>query len=264
MLPAQKGYKPMKILSWNVNGIRACHKKGFIESVKSTKADIICLQEIKALSEQFPEDLEDHFDHMYIFSAEKKGYSGVAIFTNQEPLNVWEGIGIEEFDREGRAIIAEYDDFILYNCYFPNGQRDHNRVPYKLAFSNAVAEHALELKKELKKEVIICGDYNTAHHAIDLANPKTNKKTTGFLPIEREWMDNFIEMGFVDQFREFTPEENGHYTWWTYRGDCRQRNIGWRIDYFFTTKELSERVTSCEHYPEILGSDHCPIALEFK
>lgn len=254
----------MKIVSWNVNGIRACVKKGFVEWMDEEKADVICLQEIKAEVDQFPEELTNRKEFFYIHSAEKKGYSGVCIIAKKEPIEVWEGLGIEEFDREGRVLIAEFDHCILFNCYFPNGQRDHGRVPYKLSFSDAVMNEALSLKKSKNKEVIICGDYNTAHHEIDLANPKSNKKTTGFLPNERAWMDKFESEGFVDTFRMKTPNENGHYTWWTYRGDCREKNIGWRIDYFFVTQNYKEKILKSYHRPEILGSDHCPIILETK
>lgn len=253
----------MKIISWNVNGIRACVNKGFISFLDEQKADIVCLQEIKALEEQFPDELISRSEHFYIHSAQKKGYSGVAIISKKEPLNVWEGLGVEEFDSEGRCLIAEFDNFILFNCYFPNGQRDHGRVPYKLKFSDAVMEEALSLKKSLKKEIIICGDYNTAHTANDLANPKSNIKSTGFLPEEREWMDKFFKNGFVDTFRAFTPmEENGHYTWWTYRSNCREKNIGWRIDYFCVTQDFLNKVKKSYHLPEVLGSDHCPLAIE--
>jgi len=252
----------MKLASWNVNGIRACAKKGFINWLDSENCDVVCLQEIKAETDQFPEEILKRDEFLYINSAQKKGYSGVAIFSKKEPIEVWEGLGIEEFDCEGRTLIAEFDDFIIFNCYFPNGQRDHNRVPYKLNFSDAVMEEALKLKKEKNKEVIICGDYNTAHQAIDLANPKSNKNSTGFLPNERAWMDKFFDHGFVDTFRHFTPDENGHYTWWTYRGNCREKNIGWRIDYFCVTTDLMRRVSKSYHRPEVLGSDHCPIILE--
>lgn len=252
----------MKLASWNVNGIRACAKKGFVEWLDKEDCDVVCLQEIKAETDQFPEEILKRDEFLYINSAEKKGYSGVAIFSKKEPIEVWEGLGIEEFDCEGRTLIAEFEDYILFNCYFPNGQRDHNRVPYKLNFSDAVMEEALKLKKEKKKEIIICGDYNTAHQAIDLANPKSNKNSTGFLPNEREWMDKFFANGFIDTFRHFTPDENGHYTWWTYRGNCREKNIGWRIDYFCVTNDLLSRVSKSYHRPEVLGSDHCPIILE--
>jgi exodeoxyribonuclease III len=254
----------MKIISWNVNGVRACYQKGLTAYLDREQADVVCLQEIKAEEDQFPEELINRPEYFYINPAQKKGYSGVALICKKDPLNVWEGLGPEEFDSEGRVLIAEFDDFFLFNCYFPNGQRDLNRVPYKLAFSDKVMEEALRLKKQMNKEVVICGDYNTAHKEIDLANPKTNTNTTGFLPNERAWIDKFISRGFVDAFRVFTPEDNGHYTWWTYRGDCRERNIGWRIDYFFVTNNLKNKIKRCIHQPEVLGSDHCPIVLEIK
>ena len=255
--------RKLKISSWNVAGIRACEKKGFHDWVETTNPDIICLQETKAMPEQLSKELVEPTGYTALYApAERKGYSGVATWV-KEGLEVKHSIGLgrEEFDCEGRTIISEFSDFILINCYFPNGKRDHSRVPYKLDFCREVAGLALSLKKKKKKEIVICGDYNTAHHEIDLANPKTNKKSTGFLPIEREWMDEFKEQGFKDLFREFTPDESGHYTWWTYRGDCRERNIGWRIDYFWSTTGLLPRVKDCHHSPEVLGSDHCPIHL---
>jgi exodeoxyribonuclease-3 len=253
----------MKIISWNVNGIRACVNKGFIDFLDTEKPDIICLQEIKAMEDQFPDELMQRKEHFFVHSAKKRGYSGTCIISKQKPENVWTGLGIEEFDDEGRCLIAEYKNFIIFNCYFPNGQRDHGRVPYKLSFSDAVMKKAKALKKKTGKEIIICGDYNTAHTEMDLANPKSNKKTTGFLPIEREWMDKFFKNGFVDTFRHFTPmEENGHYTWWTYRSNCREKNVGWRIDYFCVTQEFLKKVKKSYHLPEVLGSDHCPLAIE--
>jgi exodeoxyribonuclease-3 len=253
--------KSLKISSWNVAGLRACEKKGFHDWLAQYKPDIICLQETKALPEQLSDELVNPVGYEACYaSAERKGYSGVATWVKKGIEHKHTiGLGKEEFDCEGRSLITEFESFILINCYFPNGKRDHTRVPYKLEFSKEVASLALKLKKKKKKEVIITGDYNTAHHEIDLANPKTNKKSTGFLPIEREWMDQFEKQGFTDLFRKFTPDENGHYTWWTYRGDCRERNIGWRIDYFFATNDMLPRVKSCDHSPEVLGSDHCPL-----
>ncbi len=255
--------KSLKIASWNVAGLRACEKKGYHDWYQDFNADIICLQETKALPEQLNDSLVNPANHDAIYApAVKKGYSGVSTWVRKGIEHKHTiGLGIEEFDCEGRTIITEFSNFILINCYFPNGQRDHGRVPYKLEYSREVAKKALALKKKTKKEVIITGDYNTAHHAIDLANPKTNIKSTGFLPIEREWMDEFQEQGFTDLFRHFTPDENGFYTWWTYRGDCRERNIGWRIDYFWSTNDLLPRVKSCEHHIDVLGSDHCPISM---
>lgn len=256
----------MKIYSWNVAGLRACEKKGFYDWYLETMPEVICMQETKALPEQLSERLVNPENHEALYApAQKKGYSGVSTWVKKGINHTHTiGLGIEEFDCEGRTIITEFDNFILFNCYFPNGQRDHARVPYKLEFSSTVAKRALDLKKKTGKEVVITGDYNTAHHEIDLANPKTNKKSTGFLPIEREWMDEFQELGFTDLFRHFTPDENGHYTWWTYRSNCRERNIGWRIDYFWSTNELLNKVKACQHHTDILGSDHCPISLSLK
>lgn len=250
--------------SWNVAGLRACEKKGFIDWYKSQNLDVLCLQEVKAEVSQLSEELVNPKGYSTLYApAKKKGYSGVSTWVRDGiNHNHTVGLGIAEFDDEGRTIITEFDEYFLFNCYFPNGQRDHGRVPYKLSFSDAVLEKALQLKAKTKKEIIITGDFNTAHHEIDLANPKTNTKTTGFLPIEREWMTKFQNSGFVDLFRLFTPAENGHYTWWTFRGDCRQRNIGWRIDYFWVSTNLSTKAKECSHQNKILGSDHCPVFLK--
>jgi exodeoxyribonuclease-3 len=239
--------KTIKISSWNVAGLRACEKKGFHDWVKTSKPDIICLQETKALPEQLSEELVQPKGYEAVYApAQRKGYSGVATWVKKGIEHKHKvGLGVDKFDCEGRTLISEFDTFFLINCYFPNGKRDHSRVEYKLEFCRKVASVALDLKKKKKKEVIITGDYNTAHHEIDLANPKTNKKTTGFLPKEREWMDEFKAQGFSDLFREFTPEQNGHYTWWTYRGDCRERNIGWRIDYFYGNQYAQKKNQIC-------------------
>lgn len=252
------------LVSWNVNGIRACTKKGFVDWISRTSPDIVCLQEIKAEKSQFPEEtLTIPGYEVFIFSAEKKGYSGVAVYSKEKPLKVHHGLGVEKFDREGRALILEFKSFILFNCYFPNGQRDHGRVPYKLEFYDEILKRYNQYIEDGKK-VIITGDFNTAHHPIDLANPKTNKKTTGFLPNEREWMDQYEAAGMIDCLRHFEPETEGIYSWWTYRGDCRERNIGWRIDYFMASSNLKSKLVSCRHTPEIMGSDHCPIELVLK
>lgn len=254
----------MEIISWNVAGLRACEKKGFLDFLEKYSPDVLCLQETKALPEQLNEHLVTRNDYDILYApAVKKGYSGVSTWVKKgiEHKNTI-GLGIEKFDNEGRTIITEFDSFILFNCYFPNGQRDHARVPYKMEFCEEVEKLAHKLKKKHKKEIIITGDYNTAHHPIDLANPKTNTKTTGFLPLEREWMTEFEKGGFVDMFRKYKPDENGHYTWWTYRNDCRGRNIGWRIDYFFATEGIAKESENCQHYTEVLGSDHCPISLK--
>lgn len=259
----------VKIATWNVNGIRACEKKGFFDWLKKSNVDIACLQEVRAWPEQLinKELIDNKKYHIHYAIAEKKGYSGVALFSKKNKFknpSVTIGLGIKKFDREGRTIIAEYDDFILFSCYFPNGQNDHGRVPYKLAYSRAVAQKALALTKKRKKPIIIAGDYNTAHCEIDLKNPKSNINSTGFLPRERAWIDQFIGQGFYDIFRERHPEEEGHYTWWTYRNNCREKNVGWRIDYFFLTEELREKTKKVYHCPEVMGSDHCPVNIELK
>ena len=254
----------MKISSWNVAGLRACEKKGFYNWYLKDNADIICLQETKALEEQLSEQmLSPEFHKTFYVSAKKKGYSGVSTWV-RKGLNVThkEGLGIDKFDNEGRTIISEFDDFILFNCYFPNGQRDHARVPYKLEYSKEVQSQAVKLQK--RRPVILTGDFNTAHREIDLENPKTNKNSSGFLLIEREWMDQFEKKGFIDLFREKNKNESGNYTWWTYRGDCRSRNIGWRIDYFWSSPQVKKILKNCFHQKEVLGSDHCPLSLELK
>lgn len=251
----------MKIISWNINGIRACYKKGLDNFLSDQMADIFCLQEIKAFKEQFPSELLTQYPYHYIYSAKKAGYSGVSIISKKKPLKITYGIGIKEFDDEGRVLIAEYNDFVLLNCYFPNGQRDHARVAFKLKFSDKVLLKCKKIMSQTKKPVIVCGDFNTAHSAIDLANPKTNTKTTGFLPHERAWIDKFIASGFTDTFRTLHPSLLHQYTWWTYRGDCRERNIGWRIDYFFVSQKLVSKIKESYHLPSIVGSDHCPVVL---
>lgn len=257
----------MKLASWNVNGIRAAAKKGLLEWIKNSQVDIACFQETKADEEIVATVLKDFSKRTLIASsAEKKGYSGVATLTKPKfsPTKIETKLGIKKFDCEGRMILTEFENFFLINAYYPNGQRDHGRVPYKLEFSQKVLELAKEQMKKLRKPALLCGDFNTAHTADDLANPKTNTKTTGFLPKERAWLDHLESEGFIDCFRASTPEGNGHYTWWTYRGDCRERNIGWRIDYFYMHKDLKPYFKKCYHAPETLGSDHCPIIAEFK
>lgn len=252
------------LVSWNVNGIRACVNKGFLNWFEQTSPDYICLQEIKAEKDQFPKQIFEFTDYnFYIKSAEKKGYSGVAIFSKEEPKKVIDSIGIKKFDCEGRTLIAEYKDFVLINCYFPNGQRDHGRVPYKLEFYNEILKIYNDYIKD-GKNVIITGDFNTAHKPIDLANPKSNKKSTGFLENEREWIEKYLNAGMIDCLRFFKPDQEGVYSWWTYRGNCRERNIGWRIDYFMVNEAMASKLKSCEHLPEVLGSDHCPIELRLK
>jgi exodeoxyribonuclease III len=253
-----------KIISWNVNGIRACYQKGFLNWLALERPHILALQETKAHKDQLPQDLLDHPDyHVWYAEGVKRGYSGVALFSHKSlpRPEVEIGLGIKKFDDEARTIIAEYPDYFFINGYFPNGQRDLGRVPFKLEYSEEVIKLALSIEENTGKPVIITGDFNTAHKAIDLANPKSNTKTTGFLPIEREWMDTMIERGFVDTFRHHHPDEEGHYTWWTYRNNCRDRNIGWRIDYFFVSESMLENVSDAFILPDVLGSDHCPIGI---
>ncbi len=254
----------MKLASWNVNGLRACVNKGFIEWVAQEQPDILCLQETKAQEEQLAQEIKEINGYKsYFFSAEKKGYSGVALYIKENicPKNILKGIGIEEFDNEGRTIIVELEKFVLINSYYPNGQRDHNRVPYKMNFSRKMYEIANDYRKK-KKHVVLTGDFNTAHHPIDLKNPKTNTKTTGFLLEERAFLDELEKGGYVDIYRKRNPELEGQYTWWTYRGDCRARNVGWRIDYFWINKSLEKYVKDAKLLPQVMGSDHCPLTLE--
>ncbi|KOA20254.1 exodeoxyribonuclease [Clostridium homopropionicum DSM 5847] len=253
----------MKVYSWNVNGLRAIEKKGFIQWIYDEKPDILCIQESKIQLDQIDEKFKSIKGYKAYFScAEKKGYSGVATFTKEEPIAIQYGIGIEKFDKEGRILICEYKDFILFNIYFPNGQKDEERLKYKLDFYEALFNYCDGLKNEGKK-LLICGDYNTAHKEIDLKNPKANSKTSGFLPIEREWMDNIINRGYFDTFRYFHPDEI-KYSWWTYRFNARENNAGWRIDYHFVSENMIGDVIDSEILNEVTGSDHCPVVLILK
>jgi exodeoxyribonuclease-3 len=253
----------IKILSWNVNGIRAMEKKGFFEWLQKESPDILCLQETKAHPEQLSEKIikPDGF-YSYWSAAEKKGYSGVAIYTKTQPKTVTEGLGIKEFDSEGRTLMADYGDFILFNIYYPNGGEGNKRVPFKMKFYDAFLVKVEKLRKQGKK-IIITGDVNTAHTEIDLARPKENVKNTGFLPEEREWVSKFIKCGYVDTFRHFT-KDGGHYTWWDYYTGARARDVGWRIDYFFVTENLLPKLTKAFILKEVMGSDHCPIGIQLK
>jgi exodeoxyribonuclease-3 len=252
----------MKILCWNVNGIRACAQKTFLHWLEREDADLVCVQETKAHPDQLGEDLLSPLGYMSTWdSAEKKGYSGVANFSRLPALSMTKGIGIDKFDREGRTLVTEFQDFFLINAYFPNGQRDHARVSFKMEYCEEFSALCQDLRKK-GKELVICGDFNTAHHEIDLRNPRENQNTTGFLPIERKWLTRFIEReGFLDIFRLTNPAPH-QYTWWSYKPGVRQRNIGWRIDYFFISPDLRSKVKAVYHEPGIMGSDHCPIVLE--
>jgi exodeoxyribonuclease III len=236
------------------------YNKGFLEWFTRESPDILCLQETKAQYEQFPLEIRGMKDHeIFHSSAEKKGYSGVATFSRAKILDT-KKVEKHLYDSEGRVLIHEYDNFFLLNCYFPNGQRDHARVPFKMEFCDTILQKMNELRK--KKPIIITGDFNTAHTEIDLANPKTNKKTTGFLPEERMWMDKFISQGYVDVYRYLHPGQTGAYTWWSNRPGVRDRNIGWRIDYFFVSEDLKDKIKSATIHNMVKGSDHCPIEME--
>ncbi|MFO7523964.1 MAG: exodeoxyribonuclease III [Ignavibacteriaceae bacterium] len=256
--------KKLRLLSWNVNGIRAAYKKGFVNWFTKEKPDILCLQETKAHPEQLTNDLLNINTYKAYFSSSivKKGYSGVAIYTMPEPVKVNHGFGIPKFDDEGRIIVADYKDFILINIYYPNGKARAERLQYKMDFYDAFLDYADALVKKGKK-LVICGDVNTAHKEIDLARPKENSKISGFLPIEREWMDKFFAHGYVDTFRMFNDQPE-QYTWWDQQSRARERNVGWRIDYFFVSDNFIKNVKNAFIMPDVMGSDHCPIGLEIE
>ena len=252
-----------KLISWNVNGIRAAYKKGFLDWFKDTKPDILCIQETKAHPEQLTKDLLSVKGYKSFFSsAERKGYSGVVTYTKPEPVNVTNGLGIKKFDSEGRFIITEYKEFILFNIYFPNGKASKERLAYKMDFYETFLKHLKKLLKQGKK-IVICGDVNTAHKEIDIARPKENSKISGFLPEEREWIDRFLDAGFIDTFRVFNQEPD-NYTWWDMITRARERNVGWRIDYFYISENLKKNLKSAFILSDVMGSDHCPIGIELK
>jgi len=255
----------MRILSWNVNGIRAVEKRGFVDWIAKENADILCLNETKAEPGQLsPELLNPPVKGMPYFSfwacAKKKGYSGVAIYTKEEPQDV-HFLGKAEFDDEGRVLIAEYGDFSLIAAYFPNSQDERRRLDYKLAFNDAILRFCNSLVKK-GRHFLLCGDYNVAHTPIDIARPKANENHAGYLPEERAWMDKFTSAGHIDTFRHFHQGEPGHYTWWSYFGSARQRNVGWRLDYHCVDKAFMPRVKSSIIRSEVEGSDHCPVEIE--
>ena len=249
----------MKLISWNVNGIRACSNKGFSKFFKDVDADIFCLQETKCQPEQI--DLEFEGYTSYWNSAERKGYSGTAIFTKKQPVNVTYGIGIEEHDKEGRIITLEFEDFYLVTNYTPNAKRELERLDYRMIWEDEIRKYLLELNK--KKPVIMCGDLNVAHEEIDLKNPKTNKGNAGFTNEERGKMTELLNAGFIDSYRYLYPEKI-EYSWWSYMGHAREKNVGWRIDYFIVSNDFRENIKEATIYTEILGSDHCPVGLEIK
>jgi exodeoxyribonuclease-3 len=251
----------MKLLSWNVNGIRAAYRKGLFDWFKKESPDILCLQEIKANPEQIPPYLRNTPGYYsYFNSAERKGYSGVATYTKEKPLEIKKGFGIDKYDKEGRILITEYSSFIILNIYFPNGKKNKERLEYKLKFYDTFLSYSDNLKAK-GKSIIACGDFNTAHKEIDLTHPKQNETRSGFLPIERAWIDNYIDHGYVDTFRHFNKNPN-QYTWWDLKTRSRDRNVGWRIDYFFANKEFISNIKRAFIMQDVLGSDHCPIGLE--
>jgi exodeoxyribonuclease-3 len=251
----------MRILSWNVNGLRAVYKKGFLEWLQIEEPDVLCLQETKATADQLPPALtEVEGYHAHFSSADRKGYSGVGLYTRFEPREVREGFGVKRFDAEGRTQVADFGDFLLFNVYFPNGKASEERLRYKMSFYRAFLKRVAALKEE-GRNVMICGDVNTAHKEIDLAHPKENAKTSGFLPRERAWMDDLISRGFVDTFRMFNDQPE-QYTWWDMRTRARERNVGWRLDYFFVNEEFAPNVKDAFILPDVMGSDHCPVGVE--
>ncbi len=252
----------MKLISWNVNGLRAVMKKGFVDTVRGMNPDILCIQETKMQPDQVTEEISGIEDYRsYFFSAERKGYSSVATYTRPEPLQIQTGFPEGWNDNEGRVLMTEYPEFMLFNIYFPNGQRDEERLAYKLAFY----DHALAYFDTLRaggKSLVICGDYNTAHHPIDLARPRENEKTSGFLPIERAWMDKLEDHGYVDSFRMLHPDEADQYSWWSFRARARENNVGWRIDYFYISPDLKDSLKDAFILQDVMGSDHCPVGIE--
>ncbi len=246
-----------KLISWNVNGLRACVSKGFLDFFKDIDADVFCVQETKLQEGQIDLDLENY--HQYWNYADKKGYSGTAMFTKEEPLSVKYGIGIDEHDHEGRVITAEFDTYYVVTCYTPNSQNELKRLDYRMKWEDDFLSYLKELEKT--KPVILCGDLNVAHTEIDLKNPKTNRKNAGFTDEEREKMTVLLDNGFTDTFRHFYPDKEGIYSWWSYRFKAREKNAGWRIDYFITSKSLDDRLKGADIHTDILGSDHCPVEL---
>lgn len=250
----------MKLISWNVNGLRACVQKGFNEFFNEIDADVFCIQESKLQEGQIDFNPDGYYS--YWNYAKKKGYSGTAIFTKKEPLQVTYGLGIEEHDNEGRVITLEYDNCYIITCYTPNSKTDLSRLEYRMVWEDDFLNYLKTLDD--KKPIILCGDLNVAHQEIDLKNPKTNKKNAGFTNEEREKMSNLLNSNFTDTFRHFYPDTEGIYSWWSYRFKAREKNAGWRIDYFITSKRLDDKLTDAKIHTNILGSDHCPVELDIE
>lgn len=246
-----------KLVSWNVNGLRACVKKGFLDVMEELNPDVMCLQETKLQEGQIELDLPEYYQ--YWNYAVKKGYSGTAIFTKEKPISVTNGIGIEEHDQEGRVITAEYEDYYLVTCYTPNSQNELKRLSYRMQWEDAFLAYLKKLEK--KKPVILCGDLNVVHEEIDLKNPKTNRKNAGFSDEERGKFNTLLNAGFIDTFRYFYPDVTGAYSWWSYRARARQNNSGWRIDYFCVSESLENQLAEAMIHTDIMGSDHCPVSL---
>lgn len=249
-----------KMISWNVNGLRAAVTKGFIDIFNEVDADIFCLQETKLQEGQIDLNLPGYYQ--YWNYAEKKGYSGTAIFTKKEPLSVKLGLGIEEHDKEGRVITLEFENYYVITVYTPNSQNELARLPYRMTWEDAFKDYLKELEKN--KPVIVCGDLNVAHKEIDLKNPKNNRKNAGFTDEERDKFTNLLQSGFIDTFRYFNPDKEGIYSWWSYRFKAREKNAGWRIDYFLVSKDLESELVSADIHTDIFGSDHCPVELVIK
>lgn len=256
----------MRIISWNVNGLRATHRNNALAPVWARDPDVLCLQETKAEKEQLPEELKDPGGYHAFFSSsqEKKGYSGVAVYTKNEPDAVWRELGEARFDAEGRMLGVRFGDLIIFNVYFPNGSTGNKRVPYKLDFYDTFLEHVENLRVHGHRSILITGDVNTAHHEIDLARPADNEEHTGFLPEERAWLDELEQHGYIDAFRHFHPNREHAYTYWDMKTRARERNVGWRLDYFWASSDLSGKLERVEHLIDIEGSDHCPIELSLR
>ncbi len=255
----------IRLVSWNVNGLRACARKGFAAWLAAARPDVVALQEVRARPDQLPQEVGSPPDYHAVWHpAVRPGYSGVGLLARHQPLSTArDSLGEGRFSEEGRLLLSDHGGFLLYNGYYPNGGHDLARVPFKLEFSEAVLQHAMT-QRAAGRSVVLCGDFNTAHREIDLANPRSNRTNTGFLPEERAWLDRLLAHGFVDVFRHLHPDEIGHYTWWSNRRGVRERNVGWRIDYFFVSPELVKRVVAARIHPQVMGSDHCPVELELQ
>lgn len=254
--------KPLRLVSWNVNGLRAVHRKGFLDWFKKAGPDVLCIQETKCQLDQVPEEISSWAGYTSEHNcAVKKGYSGTATFSRVAPKRVDRGFDMAQWDQEGRVLTTVYDDFVLFNIYFPNGKMGPHRLEYKMGFYEAFLKVIERYRKRGEDKIVICGDVNTAHTEIDLARPKENQKVSGFLPEERAWMDKLLSRGFIDTFREF-EKGPGHYSYWDQFSFARERNVGWRIDYFFISENLRPRLKNAYIWPEVMGSDHCPIGID--